>query len=325
MLSIGARRIAPTPSPVFDAYWQFAAERQDVWLRRVRDEPPPWSADETLRQFKFTNPYRASDRTSQFLIREVIYRGSNEPREVLFRTLLFKFFNSIDTWRYLEQRQELTVDSFSAHGFGERLDELMESRSTVYSAAYIMPPIRSANGRRKHYGHLELLRQMLIDGLAESIQTESSMAGAYSQLLKYEGIGPFLAYQYATDLNYSDFLSFSECEFVQPGPGAVRGIGKCFTSLGEYSMADAIKWTCERQSQEFDKRGIRFEGLYGRPLQYIDCQNLYCEVDKYARVAFPEFTRAGQPRRVKQNFVSHGRLPRPWFPPKWGINDRVIE
>ena len=30
---------------------------------------------------------------------------------------------------------------------------------------------------------------------------------------------------------------------------------------------------------------VEFRDLWGRPLQLIGCQNLFCEVDKYARVA----------------------------------------
>jgi len=52
----------------------------------------------------------------------------------------------------------------------------------------------------------------------------------------------------------------------------------------------------------------------------IDCQNIFCEIDKYARVAFPEFTKGKMPTRIKTKFrPSHGG-PLPYFyPPKWNI------
>ena len=55
--------------------------------------------------YKFTNAYRASDRVSQYLIRNVIYRDDmpKSPREVFFRIVLFKLFNKIDTWKLFEQ------------------------------------------------------------------------------------------------------------------------------------------------------------------------------------------------------------------------------
>jgi alpha-glutamyl/putrescinyl thymine pyrophosphorylase clade 1 len=40
---------------------------------------------------------------SQTLIRDVIYAGSQDVEEVVFRTLPFKIFNKIETWEYLVQ------------------------------------------------------------------------------------------------------------------------------------------------------------------------------------------------------------------------------
>ena len=63
--------------------------------------PGPWTADPILATYRFTNCYRAADRVSQYLIKEVIYRGSQDADEVLFRILLFRFFNRISTWELL--------------------------------------------------------------------------------------------------------------------------------------------------------------------------------------------------------------------------------
>jgi hypothetical protein len=59
------------PSKVFDTYWRFAAERQEIFIRRIAGSPPPWTADPILREFKFTNAYRASDRLSQYLAQPI--------------------------------------------------------------------------------------------------------------------------------------------------------------------------------------------------------------------------------------------------------------
>src|SRR5687768_17836021 len=64
---------------VFSSYWRFAAERQRIFLRRLRGANPPWSDDPVLQVHKFTNAYRASDRVSQYLIRRVIYEREHNP------------------------------------------------------------------------------------------------------------------------------------------------------------------------------------------------------------------------------------------------------
>ena len=72
------------PTPVYNSYWRFAAERQNVFFRRLEGLPPPWTQDPVIRAHKFTNAYRASDRVSQYLIRRVIYRADlpDDPVEV---------------------------------------------------------------------------------------------------------------------------------------------------------------------------------------------------------------------------------------------------
>ena len=71
---VAGRRLPPTQ--VFDTYWRFAAARQQVYQARLRGDPGPWTADPILATYRFTNCYRAADRVSQYLIKEVIYRGS---------------------------------------------------------------------------------------------------------------------------------------------------------------------------------------------------------------------------------------------------------
>src|SRR5260370_3644717 len=101
--SVVSRRQRPRGTVVFETYWRFAAERQEIFFRRL-SQPPPWTQDPILQSYKFTNAYRASDRVSQFLMRNVIYQGDQTPNEVFFRTILFKLFNRISTWQLLVNR-----------------------------------------------------------------------------------------------------------------------------------------------------------------------------------------------------------------------------
>ena len=61
------------PTEVFNSYWYFAAERQCIFFKKLRRCSPPWTEDQILTRYKFTNAYRASDRVSQYLIKNVIY------------------------------------------------------------------------------------------------------------------------------------------------------------------------------------------------------------------------------------------------------------
>lgn len=313
------------PTVVYDTYWRFAAERQEIFFRRWQQQRPPWTADPILSEFKFTNAYRASDRVSQFLIKEVIYKGDQAEEEVFFRIILFKLFNKIETWQLLERSLgAITYREFDFKAYDTILSKAINNKDTIYSGAYIMPSGSKTFGTtRKHRAHLKLLQQMMEDEVALRIAECKTMQQAFTLLLSYPMIGDFLAYQYVTDLNYSNLTSFSEMEFVIPGPGAKGGISKCFESPGGLSEADIIRVVTERQQAEFERLGIEFKSLWGRSLQLIDCQNLFCEVDKYSRVYHPEIAGTSLRTRIKQKFRANADPVDYWYPPKWGINENI--
>ena len=87
--------------------------------------------------------------------------------------------------------------------------------------------------------------------------------------------------------------------------------------------AETIVWMTDRQDEEFGRYGLPFSGLWGRPLQLIDVQNLLCEVSKYTRATHPAIKGRSGRIRIKQRFTSAGAFPRPFFPPKWGLNRRI--
>lgn len=312
---------------VYDSYWRFAVERQNIFFNRLANAPKPWTADPVILVHKFTNAYRASDRVSQYLIRNVIYRDDlpSSESEVLFRTLLFKLFNKIETWELLEQTfGSITFADYKFDHYNNVLSQAMQAGDRIYSAAYIMPPGGSSFGYpSKHQNHLKLLERMMADDLAGQLGRLPRMQSAFELLRSYPTIGDFLAYQFVTDINYSEITDFSEMDFVVPGPGARDGIKKCFSDSAGLNEAELIRLMVDNQDAEFERLGINFKSLWGRKLQLIDCQNLFCEVSKYARVAHPEVAGVSGRTRIKQKFTPTGVLETPWYPPKWGINEKI--
>lgn len=310
-------------SPVFDTYWRFAARRQQVYESRVAGRPGPWTDDPILRAHRFTNCFRASDRVSQYVIRDVAYSGDQDPAEILLRVLLFKFFNKIETWRLLVDALGVpTVASFDLERYGEVLDAAFTGGQRLYSAAYVMPapPFRQA---RKHRNHLHLLARMLDDTLVDTLVSAESMRQAFEAIKTYPGMGDFLAFQFLIDINYSTVLNFDEMDYVVAGPGARDGIRKCFGPASDGYERQIIEYMAASQHEHFGRLGLPFNGLFGRPLQLIDCQNLFCEVDKYARVAHPDITGHSGRTRIKQKYNAISSAMPAWFPPKWGIDTAV--
>jgi hypothetical protein len=308
------------PTEVFDTYWRFAAARQEMYTRRLAGGPQPWTEDPILRDHRFTNVYRAADRVSQFLIGEVIYgeHSPRDPQDVVFRVLLFKLFNRVDTWRALEASLgEIRWSSFEFERYGMALDEAAK-RGPVYSGAYVMPPPRLGE-RSKRLNHLRLLERMMRDGLSAFISANQQLERVYERLRSYPSMGRFLAFQFTIDLNYSDVMDASEDEFVVAGPGACDGVVKCFGSAARGIEADVIRYMADMQESHFARLGLDFPGLSGRRLQLIDCQNLFCEVDKYARVAHPLVPGISGRSRIKQKFRPLAQPLSAFFPPKWRL------
>ena len=311
----------PKTSELYDVYWKFACKRQDIFLKRLNNEESPWTDDAILSKYKFTNAYRASDRVSQFLIKNVIYNNKHySPEDMFFRIIFFKIFNKIETWQHMEKMLgEITFKTFDYYKYDAILMNLLKNNKAIYSAAYIMPSGTSIfKNERKHRNHLMLIEKMMRDNITTRIANTKSLKSLYELLLSYPTIGNFLAFQYSIDINYSNLCDFDEMSFVVTGPGAKRGIQKCFSSLGNYSEDEIIKMVCEKQSNEFQRLNLSFRTLWGRPLQLIDCQNLFCEVDKYTRVAYPNSNVQG--KRIKQIFKPD-RINKInyYYPPKWGL------
>ena len=313
----------PAQSPVFKAFWHFAAERQAMYERRLGGESAPWSDDEVLSNFRFTNVFRASDRVSQYLLRHVIYGGSQTPDDVVFRILLFKLFNKIETWEFFETEfGAISLDTFDPSRATDLLTRARLGGRRIYSNAYIIPCVPGWTSP-KHAGHLHLAMTTCEAGLGDRVSDSGSLRELFFLLRGMPGLGDFLAFQFAIDMAYSDVVNHDENEFVVAGPGALDGISKVFPGIDLKLAPQLIKMMTEEQDDWFTFFGLRFGGLFGRRLHLIDIQNLFCEISKYARVAHPDQLGVAGRTRIKQTFKPAGSLPSPYFPPKWGLRTDV--
>ncbi len=187
-----------------------------------------------------------------------------------------------------------------------------------YTGAFILCANKAFGHQEKHRNHAALFRLMFLEkGLADTVRSANSLEQVVHALEEFPLMGPFMAYQTAIDLNYSELINFNENDYTQAGPGALRGLKKAFVDLGDFSPADAILWMVERQQDEFARLNLPFSGLFGRPLHAIDCQGLFCELDKYCREAAPHLVSGRS--RIKARFAPSRELLSLYFPPKWRL------
>lgn len=321
---------------LYTQFWAFAKAR----LRLMQDGA---TTDPILQAHRFTNCYRACDRVSQYLIKEVIQApGEWSKEDVLLRTILFRLFNRIDTWVYLNEEISELEGSVSWDTWHQPATEkLLDLRSNagypVFTGVYRITSKNCYGRGTKHGNYLACVTDIMLR--ADELFEAECLKEIYESLLSTPLIGPFLAMQLATDLGYTDMFPWTENDFIHPGPGSRRGVSKTFgIGFGEApAIIDKLHEVAADQ-KEYGFPGLELKNsMTGasnrRSLSLMDVQNLFCEYDKYLRVARPEvavtdFGLRRVAKRPKQQYSpardddGNLRVPMTWpdsytFPRKW--------
>lgn len=304
---------------IYDEYWKFAFERQEIFFRKIENKFP-FTSDPILSKYKFCNAFRASDRVSQFLINRVIYTEETfDPADTVFRIFLFRLLNKSETWKRLSEKVGgIKLSNFETEGYSKALSEIKIESGVIYGNAFILCANKAFGFEKKQDNHLALLDYVFRKSeVYRDILEAKSLKSLFLVLKKLPLIGNFMAYQIAIDLNYSELFDFDENEFTVAGPGAIRGINKCFRDKGKMSNEEIIMYMVKKQDNEFKRLGLKFRNLWGRKLKAIDCQNLFCEVDKYCRVKYPEIK--SNRIKIKTEYRTSSGLMEYGYPRKWGI------
>lgn len=305
---------------IYDLYWYFANERQNIFIKKLNGDTPPWTNDPILKTYKFCNSYRVNDRVSQYLLKNVIYNGKTyKDEDMLFRIILFKLFNKELTWELLlKEFKDITLSTFDMKEYSKVLTNAINNNIKIYNDAYISCATKAFGYDRKHDNHLALLNKMfIIDKVQDKILKCTNMEQAFKIIKSYSLIGNFMAYQLITDINYSNIVDWKEDEFTVAGPGSLRGIRKCFIDKGNLSNEDIIRYMYNHQEEEFKRLNLNFKTIGNRKLQLIDIQNIFCELDKYCREKVPSLK--SNRTKIKKKYTPKQTKIEYIYPPKWNI------
>ena len=305
---------------IYDLYWYFANERQNIFIKKLNGDTPPWTNDPILKTYKFCNSYRVNDRVSQYLLKNVIYNGKTyKDEDMLFRIILFKLFNKESTWELLlKEFKDITLSTFDMKEYSKVLTNAINNNIKIYNDAYISCATKAFGYDRKHDNHLALLNKIfIIDKVQDKILKCTNMEQAFKIIKSYSLIGNFMAYQLITDINYSNIVDWKEDEFTVAGPGSLRGIRKCFIDKGNLSNEDIIRYMYNHQEEEFKRLNLNFKTIGNRKLQLIDIQNIFCELDKYCREKVPSLK--SNRTKIKKKYTPKQTKIEYIYPPKWNI------
>jgi hypothetical protein len=233
--------------------------------------------------------------------------------------LLFKRFNLISTWQWIEKHFfPVMLEGFELDRYVQVFDQLRQQERSIYNTAYNAGRVQGPYPD-KHGNHLLALKQAEQSGLFQRILEAQSLRRVANLIQDIPGVGSWLAYQYSVDLNYTPHINFSENDYVVCGPGAKSGITKCYGDIPSSGYEDAVRHMVDSQDWLPAQYGYDFKDLFGRPLHLIDCQNIFCELEKYSRVSHPHLS--GKHKTVRFRFAYDPTKPniRPFFPPKWNL------
>lgn len=328
------------PNENFKYFTYWVCERMNIFWNRYFEFDEPYTNDLILRENKFTNVYRVLDRSSQYLVKEVIRDGKQRSNEeVLWRILLYKHFNLPTTWEYLTKTFGDVNLSVTTKEISDALTEYrIKQKTPTYSNAYMMTAsfmkneaikrkYGIINSSSKHSAYLQIFqKEILNSSFFDDILNSQTFEEAFKRVRQIITVGDFLAYQYVQDFNYTNFMNLDDNSFNAAGPGTIRGIDKCFDVVGKTDYQEIVKWT-QKNFEDLitlynlqNKTTNEFNSLPNWLPTVPDISNCFCETDKYTRVLGITSDKIKETRtRMKGSFRENKNKIEYVFPEKWRV------
>lgn len=317
-----------TPNENFKFFFQWVEKRMEVFWNRLESKPQPWTDDKVILNHKFTNVYRVLDRSSQYLLSNVINVKKNyNTLDMAWRILLYKHFNLPSTWEALEKEfGDITLDTPP----NDLIDffHKYSKKGVIYSNAYmvtasfmrsepIMAKYGLVAGMPKYESYIRLYWKGFIEeGILVDILKSNSMEEGFNHFKRVVGVADFLAYQFVQDFNYVDIVDWDDNSFCAAGPGTQRGVHRAFDIEGKPDYQEIVKWVHSNFKELLKEYSCEFRSLPDHLPTVPDISNCFCEFSKYMKGVNPGTTDGN--KRIKQRFHRNHNELKFIFPEKWG-------
>ena len=262
-----------------DLYFYWIHERETIRLNKeVERNPQPWTDDPILQKFKFCQVFREEDRTTRWFKRHIRNPWRDDP-EVLMATVIFRWFNFIETGRTLI-RHNLHIEWDRK----KAIEEITKQDKWV-TGAYI---VKTPNRMDKVTGVAECISHMWSDRekLVERILTTKSLEKSWEILRDYPYMGPFMAYEVITDLRHTYLLQDAEdiLTWANAGPGAMRGLNRLAGRDLDFCRR-THPWNDEmRNLWEISRERLNPNLIDLNRFEMREIEGGLCEFEKYSRI-----------------------------------------
>lgn len=279
-------------------FFVFMAKRESIRRKRLEGNQWPWTEDEILQKYKFTNVKREHDRCSAELYAQVYYPNDDAPRkQILLNCAIARYFG---TWEFavgLGWQEDFCPERIKAC-----VAERKAAKQRVFTGAYIVPSLG------KKMPKVDVVVDIVlaglwerIDELVEIVEQTGSWQKLSLKMYRIDGFGGtgFMAKETILDTLY--FETFWPGEGWAPddfntwcpaGPGAQRGIRRIMCDENyprRVKPAAALQYMLELFHSD---ACARWQEVNRMELVLHDIQFQLCEFDKYERVRLDQ----GRPR-----------------------------
>lgn len=264
--------------------------REALRIKKERGDPPPWTDDPILNQFRFCNVRRKDDRVSRWLRSNILLGDNlNNFKSFIEFTAFCRWNNWPPTIQEILDAKLYPVRSINWQAIENVVEDRKGRKEKAWTGAYIIKAPDDGSSKTAFVASIcrdigANLRPEYFNGSRREI---------WERLIKVKYVGSFMAGQVVDDWGWTLLLSGARdtATWAPMGPGSIRGHNRLL-GLPLKQRPKAHLWSY--QLQIWYKDIIAALGRQYADLTLHDVQNCLCEFDKYERTRMGE----GRPRSM---------------------------
>lgn len=277
-------------------YYYYLSERNKIFINKeILKKPFPWTNDTIMQTNSFTCDKRYLDRTTKWLVNNIIDNPDIEYEDKVWRSIIFRLYNKIETAELLQLN--MPEGFWGCEHVNESIRLLDSTENDPFTRAYkvIRPkyayrdisPVGHDNWKSSLYWYITTLYNKY-NGLVPyelTIDAQSAINFIESNI---DGVGDFIAYQIWCDLCYIPEYPMSTNHFTLAGPGCRAGVDMLVLDYDRLSCTEFLFWlrdNIDRLFKSVDSEYDLDKFFYYLPKEarYWDLQdieNSMCEMSK---------------------------------------------
>ncbi|MCK5644846.1 MAG: hypothetical protein KAJ19_28865 [Gammaproteobacteria bacterium] len=281
-----------TPAQRLKKFYWWISERHRIYLNKEAGKEWPWTSDEIMQTYKFTNVFRELD-AETIKFHERIDDLDLMPADKLYHMILFRAFNRAATYDMLTRGKRT---HYTPAKMKRILHRNADRGKKIFTGAYIITNAGRSESKIDlmceamgvHWrGRRKIHEEMMADG---------TMQGCTKILRAYPMQGPFTAYEVICDMRHQKGMLDKAPDrrmWANLGPGARRGINRIVSSKKKPNVFHTTEEYIVFM-REMLKTSPKHRGKHVPPLEMREIEHSLCEFDKWLRVHNNE----GRPRSL---------------------------